>query len=361
MTSNFDHKHVEQRLRKEIIKNHDDATDETLLTLCAVWAQSATLELIDYLVDKNGDGFQENYGKALARSRSLVDSLGRNSYRIISKQSCYDALRPIIRFVVSFVDSSLVEPEHRDKFDVHPTEGLAPGIPLLKEIMPLVCFVWKRRETLHKISWLAGPDDDAAGRPASPEELERAFDVCRAKVDSMASDSFMDRVRNNTLAKYMPRWTLSVPAVRPFLLTHDFYQAMRESDPIGLNKAYRDSSTPPLLVFKKGEGVTAQRETMLAMILCARNIDITDERCGKIVQLPVSRSTLVFVAGQYTFATPETKKLAHGFGSGECGLLGALLPLLTKTDPLSCKFILGDSNFFKPQSEDADFTSSKCF
>ena len=352
---------MEQRLRKEIIKNHDDATDETLLTLCAVWAQSATLEIIDYLVDKNGDGFQEDYGKALERSKSLVDSLGRNSHRVINKESCYDALRPIIRFVVSFVDSSLVEPEHRDKFDVHPTEGLAPGIALLKEVMPLVCYVWNRRETLFKIKWEADSDDDAVGKPATLEELQRAFDVCRAKVDSMASDSFMDRVRNNTLAKYMPRWTLSVPSVRPFLLTHDFYQAMRESDPMGLNTAYRDSSTPPLLVFKKGEDVTAQRETMLAMILCARGVDIIDERCGEIVKLPVSRSALIFVSGQYTFATPETKKLPHGFGAGERGLLGALLPLLTKADPLSAKFISGDCDFFKPQSDDSDFTNSKCF
>ena len=97
MTSNFDHKAVEKALRKEITSKHDEATIETIAALCALWCQAATLELIDYLVDKNGDGFQENYGKALARSQSLVNALGNSSKKSISKEECYDALRPVVR------------------------------------------------------------------------------------------------------------------------------------------------------------------------------------------------------------------------------------------------------------------------
>lgn len=357
MTSSFDHKAAEHHLRKEITKKHDEATIETLVALCALWCQAATLELIDYLVDKNGDGFQENYGKALSRCRNLVDSLGKSSQKTISKEECYDALRPVVRFVVSFVPEDLVEPEHREKFDVHPSEGLAPGVGLLKEVAPLICFTWNRREMLQGVPW----EDTATGHPANEDTLERAFEICRSKVDAMASDSFMDHVRNNTLAIYMPRWTLSMPITRPFVLARDFYQAMRESDPIGLNTAYRDSSTPPLLVFKAGEEITAQREAMLAMILCARSIDIVDERCGRNIKLPVARETLVFCAGQYTYAAPGMKKLPCGFGPGERGLIGAIQPLLEKTDPLNAKFISGNSDYFKPRAEDTDFTSSKCF
>ena len=100
---------------------------------------------------------------------------------------------------------------------------------------------------------------------------------------------------------------------------------------------------------------------MLGMILCGRKIDIVDERCGRIAKLPVARETLVFFAGQYTYALPGMAQLPHGFGPGERGLLGALLPLLTRTDPLSAKFIVGSSAVFKPQAEDIDFTNSKCF
>lgn len=296
MTSSFDQKAVEKNLRRLMVSNHDTAPVETLAALSAIWAQAATMERMDFLVDKHGDGFQEPFGKALDRAGRLINKVARRMAFTVSKEECYSALRPLVRFVVSFVKPDLVEDEHSTLFAKHPSGNLSPSVNLLKHIAPHMCFLWKRREVLFALKW----EPEPLGAPASSDVHSRALEVCRAKVDAVASDSFMDRVRNHAIALHMPAWTPSIPSVKPYIRAGDFYQAMRDSAPLDLNEAYRKCSTPPLLVFRDGEEVTAQREVMLALIMCGRSVDFVDERKGERLCLPVARNTVAFVAGQYT-------------------------------------------------------------
>lgn len=357
MSSSFDPKAAEQELRKQMVEQHDRGAVEVLVALCALWAQASTLERIDYLIDKNGDGLKLNFADSLRETQARVDRLGRREAFCVTKEECYSALRPIVRYLTSFVSEGLLSDDNRPLFEMHPSGYFAPSVKVLEMIMPLVAYAWKRRDVLSKIKW----EDKSNEAPATEDEVGRAVVVCRANIDMVASDTFMDKVRNHSIALQMPTWTLSLPSTRDFKVMRDYYQAMRESSPMELNVAYRNSSTPPLLVFKEGQEVTAQREVMLMLMLCGKNIGLIDERRGDSVRLPVAQDTLIFSAGQYTYATSATRQLSWGFGPGERGLVGALVKMLYRADKKTFEYIKGDSESFREKSGEADFSETKCW
>ena len=327
------------------------------MALCALWAQASTLERIDYLTDKNGDGISLNFADALQETRSKVDNLGRRQSFCVTKEECYEALRPIVRYMTSFISEGLLSEDNKDLFVKHPSGYFAPSVQMLGLVLPLISYAWKRREILSKIKW----EDEPSETPATSDELGRAVVVCRANIDMIASDTFMDKVRNHSIALQMPTWTLSLPSTRDFKVMRDYYQAMRESRPLDLNIAYRNSSTPPLLVFKEGQEVTAQREVMLMLMLCGKKIGLIDERRGDAVKLPVVQDTLIYSAGQYTYATSATRQLSWGFGPGERGLVGALMKMLSRVDIKTFEYIKGDSDSFREKSSETDFSETKCW
>ena len=348
---------MEKQLRNAVVEQHEEGSEELLVALCALWAQATTLERIDYLIDRNGDGENLNFKESLEKCKRNVDGLGRCITRGIDKEGCYAALRPIIRFLTAFVSPDLIDEDMREIFMVHPSGNYAPTVKSMSLLCPLIAYTWKRRDDLRSIRW----EDEARGVKAAVEQVERARRMCLAKVDMVASDNFMDRVRNYSLAIQMPTWTLSMPSTREFRVTGDFYQAMRESSPMELNLAYRLSSVPPLLVFKENGAETPQREAMMMLMLCGKKISVLDERLGHKVSLPVQQDTLVFAGGQYSYATSQTKKLEWGYGAGETGMLGALLQILDRTDAKSALFIRGDTDSFTEKSEELDFNDTQCW
>ena len=357
MSLSFNPRAAEKDLRNAIVKQHDEGPEEVLVALCALWAQATTLERMDYLIDRNGDGFDMNFKEALEKCKKNVDGLGRRISQAIDKEECYAALRPVIRFATSFVSPALLDEDNKGNFMLHPSSNYAPTAKSISLLCPLIAYAWKRRDDLRGIKWEGG----ASGVPASEEHVERARVMCLAKVDMVASDIFMDRVRNYSLALQMPTWTLSMPSTREFQVTGDYYQAMRESSPMELNMAYRLSSVPPLLVFKEGGAETPQREAMMMLMLCGKKIDVLDERLGHNIRLPVRQDTLVFAGGQYSCATPETKEFPKGYGAGETGMLGALLQILGRSDAKSAMYIKGETNSFREKSEELDFNDTQCW
>lgn len=339
------------------MEQHDEGSEEVLVALCALWAQATTLERMDYLLDRNGDGVNMSFRESLEKCKRDVDSLGRRISDGIDKEECYAALRPVIRYATSFVSPALLDEDNTCNFMMHPSGNYAPTAKSMSLLCPLIAYAWKRRDDLRGTRW----ENEASGVQASAEQVERARVMCLAKVDMVASDIFMDRVRNYSLALQMPTWTLSMPSTREFQATGDFYQAMRESSPMELNMAYRLSSVPPLLVFKEGGAETPQREAMMMLMLCGKKIDVLDERLGHKIRLPVRQDTLVFAGGQYSCATPETKELRKGYGAGETGMLGALLQILGTSDAKSAMYIKGETDCFRDKSVELDFNDTQCW
>lgn len=263
-----------------------------------------------------------------------------------------------VRFFTSLVPKELLSADEQETmFDQHPQGGMVPRTLPLTFLAPLAAAPWKRRQQLLEYLW----ENKEEGQPATEAQVARAVEVAYNRIDAMASDSFMDRARNRTLATLMPTWTLSLPSTREYVKTDNFYLCMRESDPDALNLAYRKSSTPPLLVFKPDGEATAQREVMLGMVLCNKCIEFMDERMGHRAPKNSSEHVVMYAAGQYCSVKTGRQQLRHGYGPGEQGLVGAILPLLLEYDPVVAHFIAGTRDTFQIASEDREFTNGKCF
>ena len=97
------------------------------------------------------------------------------------------------------------------------------------------------------------------------------------------------------------------------------------------------------------------------LMLCGKNIGLIDERRGDSVRLPVAQDTLIFSAGQYTYATSATRQLRWGVGPGARGLVGALMKMLHRADKKTFEYIKGDSESFREKSGESDFSETKCW
>ena len=110
MSLSFNPKAAEKDLRCAIVEQHDEGSEEVLVALCALWAQATTLERMDYLLDRNGDGVNMSFRESLEKCKRNVDSLGRRISEGIDKEECYAALRPVIRYATSFVSPRASSP-----------------------------------------------------------------------------------------------------------------------------------------------------------------------------------------------------------------------------------------------------------
>jgi hypothetical protein len=365
---------IRRLLKNDRVLDHKEA----LVALTAVWFQAACASRLDYLLEKSGDGHVLSFQKALDMVKCNVQDAGASMRLKIDKEDCYEIMQPIVRFFVSFVDDEGSQ-KNEDWFDALPDNGGWCLKPLgIAEVAPILVYLWKRRQALTELSW----NHDVVGLPADQTSVQRAIEICHARVDALASDAFMDVVRNNTLARLMPVWTEYVPSARPHIPTKDFYlvcllcdfgpirvqqptdhfdQCMRESNPDGLNDAYRHSSVPPLLVFKPGAESTIQQEVMLAMILCGTSIQFIDERRAERPVFPCKKPTVVFVANQYATCDTDECELIKGYGCGTTGLIGATLHFLDRFDTTAHSFITGGVDTFKTISDDTKFAKIKCF
>ena len=210
---------MEAEIRRALKSSEVLDQKECLIALTSVWFQAACASRLDYLLEKSGDGHIDSFNKALDSVKESVQKIGTCTRIRIEKEDCYQVLQPLVRFFVSFVDSE-ASGKNTDIFDSLDDKTqwcLKPaGIAL---VAPILVYLWKRRQALSEIPW----NKEDVGLPASPSFVLRALEICHARVDALASDAFMDIVRNNTLARFMPVWTPYVPSARPHIPTKDFY------------------------------------------------------------------------------------------------------------------------------------------
>jgi len=213
---------------------------------------------------------------------------------------------------------------------------------------------WKRRSMVARIPVASL----VTCRPASDDEVRRALELAASKVDANAGEELTSRARNIVIARAMPKAVLSDPRLGHFVELGQFYMAMREIDPEGLNAAHRQGSVPPLLAVTRDDD-TVLRE-VLVILLLLKDFDFIDENTGRTPDKG-DKVRPAFVAGSYHVVTPEGTCIP-GAGRGIHGSVGCILHILEATGGgIELDFVRGTRETFKRDPPEREFQDAVCF
>lgn len=326
--------------------------------LTAMWYQKTTADELSWLVTATEphDVAPMTLTQALSTASRALDAAWAGP--VVTKKTILEALRPVCRFVSAFVTEPEIGAEDGDCFALHPdhTEPALYGINArgLARITAVTHGFWKRRA---HVARMVSAHDEPPLVPASEEETARALQLAKAKVDANAGEELTAAARNFVIARSMPKQILEDPRLAHLVKLKQFYMAMRETHPDGLNAVHRAGSVPPLLAITRGEH-TLLRE-ILVLLLLAKDTAYIDETTG---DLPSTGATPRpgFFAGEYVVVT-QNGQCRRGAGTGMPGCVAVAVELLKSFNPVEHEYVTGVRDSYKMDPPEKEFNDANCF
>lgn len=346
-----------RNLQKKIIQKAEKTGTELNYIHSMLWLQATTTLRTDYTV-KSSKIVESNFDTILQNIDRDYDTMFIQK-RKITKEELDLALMPLARFSSAFPTQKEIEGSDI-LFNKHPDleDGYAINAKGIKTIAQRVRAYLCRRHELMNFHFYES--ENTCYSPATPDKIKRALEIALARADSCATDENMNGARNRVIARYMPKRTLYDFDSSPYVLSKDFYLAMRETNPSGLNQAHRDGSVPPLLALKD-DGTVLQEIYLILILLHPTPCEFIDDTAAGLARdTPSHHPALGYFCGEYVLVR-KNGECVLGAKSGIAGAVSILSLLLKKYDPQAHQYIEGTISTFRSQLLEEEFMSSSCF